>query len=170
MRPFKNNLTAERLRELLDYDPETGIFRWRVKRKSYGAKARPGAIAGAIQRNGYRAIGIDGIRMYEHRLAFLYIKSHWPSCFVDHKDRNPANNRIDNLREATRSQNNMNSKLISTNTSGFRGVSFYKGKFVASISKNGRNCYLGRFDTADKAYAAYLKAARGLHGEFVRAA
>lgn len=160
----KTDLMAERLREVLSYDPETGIFRWNIRPNT---RIRVGAIAGRIHRDGHRIICIAGRQFYAHRLAFFYVHGRWPTL-IDHKDRNPDNNRIDNLREATPAQNAANSRR--RNLSGFRGAYFYAGKFNASIAVNGRAKHLGRFNTAEEAHFAYLKAARELHGEFVRAA
>lgn len=89
---------------------------------------------------------------------------------VDHIDLNPLNNRRSNLRLATGRQNQFNRRKYSNNTSGYKGVSFFKNlnKWVAKINDNGRLRHLGYFDTPEGAYEAYCKAAKELHGEFVR--
>ena len=162
-------LTAARLRELLSYDPDTGVFRWRVSRP--GTRGI-GSIAGASDGQGYHQIGIDGRIYRDHRLAWLYMTGEWPADDVDHINRDRGDCRFANLREATRSQNNANAKRPSDNTSGYKGVSFDKrrGRWHAYISHGGRRKNLGMFDTAVAAYEARLAAAARLHGEFARAA
>ena len=121
-----------RLKELVDYDSETGIFTWKPRKWAYGAKA--GTEAGWRDWKGYVIITLDRVNYRAHRLAWLYMTGEWPSQDVDHKDRNKANNRWINLREATRSQNMGNQSLRDCNTSGVKGVSWDKktGKWVAS--------------------------------------
>ena len=87
-------LTAERLRQLLDYSPETGLFYWRVKRGSVAA----GTEAGTWHGNGYRKIHIDGVPHLAHRLAWLYVHGEHPTGEIDHRNGNPADNRISKLR------------------------------------------------------------------------
>lgn len=162
-------LTAERLREVLAYDPETGTFTWKVN------KQRPhlvGGVAGSRNRNGYWHIGVDRGEHKAHRLAWLYVHGEWPASRLDHEDADTLNNRIGNLRLATRSQNIANSRLRKDNACGFKGVSFYKsaGKWGANVSKDGRSYYLGLFDTPEAAHAAYQEKARELHGAFARMA
>src|SRR5262245_33505102 len=113
-------LTAERLREVLDYDPSTGVF------KSNGGRcgSRVGAtLVGTVRPDGYREIRIDWQRYLAHRLAWLHVHGSWPAGDIDHVNGNPSDNRIVNLRLATRTQNNANSRRR-PNTSGFKGVHF----------------------------------------------
>lgn len=161
-------LTAERLRELIDYDAESGIFRWR--RTVNNNKAKAGAVAGSIGQNGYRYIGVDGRVYLAHRLAWLYVHGEWPPGELDHLDVIPLNNRIANLRPATRSENNRNCGMSSNNTTGFKGVIVHKesGRFRAQIWKDRRRIHLGYFDVAEDAAAAYDAAARELHGNFAK--
>ena len=140
----------QRIRDLvadLDYDPLTGIFKWRVAR----SQKKAGDVAGCLNANGYVKIG----QVSAHRLAFYFMLGSCPDI-VDHIDRSPANNVWSNLRPATRSENVLNSKLPRTNTSGYRGVSWNRGskKWQAVF----RRRPLGRFDTKEAAYAAYLEA------------
>lgn len=160
-------LTAERLHELIDYDAETGEFRWRVSR-SPGSRA--GGIAGTINQNGYRHIVVDGLHCKAHRLAWLYVHGNWPSSHIDHINGDTLDNRIANLRQATRSQNIANSKLRKDSTTRFKGVSFNKktGKYVAYLNHNGARIYLGLFRTPEAAARARDSKARELHGEFAR--
>ena len=159
-------LTQQRLRELLDYDAETGEFRWRV---SQGGKAKAGDKAGCRQPRGYWKIRIDGKDYRPHRLAFLYAHGRFPSQDIDHRNGIRHDNRLSNLREATRSENLANGKVRRL---GLKGVHFHKrqGKWQAQIQKNGKNFHLGTFDTELEAHAAYVQAANQLHGEFARAA
>ncbi len=104
-------LTAERLRELLTYDPETGHFRWVFTK---GCRAG-GQIAGTVRRDGYLCIAVDGRKHKAHRLAWFYMHGRWPHPEIDHINRSKLDNRLCNLREATRVENNAN-----------RGVSRYQ--------------------------------------------
>ena len=162
-------LTAERVRELLNYAPETGVFTWRVNR---GGTANSGSVAGHIDQDGYGRICVDGPHYVASRLAWLYMTGNEPPNTVDHRDLNKVNNRWSNLRAATVLQNMRNRSKYRNNTSGFKGVCRHKpgGKFKAQISVNGRRVHLGCFDTAEAAYAVYCEAAKKLHGEFARVA
>jgi hypothetical protein len=118
----RSDLTAERLREVVTYDPETGLFRWRVNR---APRAKAGDVAGAVLgHNGRVRIKIDGHLHLAHRLAWLYVRGRWPRDELDHIDRNPLNNAIGNLREASRSQNARNRSRRRDNGTGITGVSF----------------------------------------------
>src|SRR5690242_11158228 len=116
------------------------------------------------------------MRYYAHRLAWFYVYQVWPKDEIDHINRIPDDNRILNLREANRIENMRNIATPKHNTTGFKGVTrhkFYPGKFMAQISsttelKRRKTKYLGIFDTAEEAHAAYVAASRELHGEFGR--
>jgi hypothetical protein len=165
-RPAKirpQHLTQARLREVLDYDPETGIFRWRIQTSNRG---RVGHIAGRISDQDYWLIGIDGALYRAHRLAWLYITGEWPRE-VDHINGSRDDNRWCNLREATRSENNANSRRGRNNTSGYKGVwRAASGRWTACITVNYRQIHLGRFDAPEEAHAAYCAAADKHFGEF----
>jgi HNH endonuclease/AP2 domain len=163
-------LTRARLRELLDYNKETGEFRWR-KRDIKGI--RPDLSAGTIRSpRDYRYIKIDGRVYSEHQLAWFYMSGRWGKPTIDHRDGDVTNNRWKNLRLATRSQNNANRRRPRNNTSGYKGVHLFRrlGKWGAHIGKNGQTIHLGTFETPQAAHAAYVKAARKLFGKFARAA
>jgi hypothetical protein len=167
---MRDPLTADRLRELLDYDPLTGVFLWKVYR---GGKAKLGAIAGHVQQNEtgheYLGIGVDYRRYLAHRLAVLWMTGEWPPHEVDHRDGDGLNNAWRNLRIATRAQNSANTSRHADNRAGFKGV-YPRGKrFVAMIRWDKRGRYLGTFDTPDEAHAAYVTAAQQHFGEFARA-
>ena len=161
---MKTKLTAERLRELLRYDPETGIFTAAVARANLNA----GDIAGCPNAGGYIHIRIDYARYGAHRLAWLWMTGAWPNEKIDHINGDKADNRWCNLREATSAQNCWNRQKASNNTSGFKGVHWHKahGRWVARIMIDGKRRHLGAFDTPEEAYAAYCNAARRDHCEF----
>jgi hypothetical protein len=157
---------AERVRELLDYNPLTGVFVWRV---SPCNNTPAGSIAGANS-EGYRLIRIDGGRYKGHQLAWLYMTGSWPASQVDHRDWNRGNNCWSNLRLATGSQNKANMGKRADNKSGYKGVSWYPTtqKWVAQICCRGERKTLGYFTTPEKAHSAYCEAAERLFGEFAR--
>ena len=153
-------LTADRLRELLHYDSETGNFTRLVARKGHAK----GEIAGcAVGR--YTVIHLDGVDHYAHRLAWLYVTCEWPEETIDHIDRDTHNNRWANLREASVADQRQNSRLSRRNTSGHKGVSWdsRRRKWVASIGRDGRRHYIGRFERLEDAVAAYVKAKGHMH-------
>lgn len=160
-------LSADELRQRVSYDPATGAFTWLIRR---GVKA--GAVPGSESQHGYLVITINRQKFYAHRLAWLYMKGELPECEIDHKDGDGLNNRFTNLRKATLSQNQRNSKMKSNNTTGFKGVfvdrRFQDRPYRARIFVNGKTLNLGRFGTAAEASAAYAAAAKAAFGEFAR--
>jgi hypothetical protein len=152
-------LTQARLRELLDYNPESGEFTWRVSR----ANTTVGGRAGTIDMHGYWVIGVDGKGYKAHRLAFLYVHGYLPKE-IDHVDRNSANYRIANLRPASRRQNLANCRR--KKKSGFKGVHPCGNRWQARIRRNGIYEHLGVFATAQEAHAEYCKAGRALYGPY----
>lgn len=165
---------AERLRELLCYEPDTGLLRWRGDRRNATGHAivRAGDIAGFLHDGKWVRLKVDGRKYFAANLIWMMQTGEWPSKghLADHRDCNPMNNRWDNLRLATHSQNTINMPKTCRNTTGLKGVSIEKGRFRASIKVHGKSFYLGRYDTAVEAHAAYCKAARHYHGDFARAA
>lgn len=155
-------LTIERLREVLEYNPETGIFKWLLNRRGH---VKAGDIAKSKFSNGYMYVVVDQEKHLLHRLAWFYIYGRWPVNQIDHKNRIRTDNRIDNLREADQSENNQNMLIGARNKSGFKGVSWCNRdmKWSAYIRVNGRTKNLGRHDTKEAAYAAYLAAASAIH-------
>ena len=153
-------LTAERLREVLSYDPETGVFTWFAARGS----GKVGSVAGCLAKDGYRVIRIDRQRYLASRLVWLYTTGSWPKFEIDHKNGIRDDDRWVNLRDVTRSENQQNlRRALSNSTTGFLGVSRHQGNFQAQIRLDGKSRYLGTFSTPEEAHAAYLNAKRGLH-------
>jgi len=153
-------LTHERLLEVLDYDSLTGIFKWRI---SKARRVCAGDIAGHKDQLGYIIIVIDQKYYKAHRLAWFYITGELPQQHIDHKNRVRDDNRLNNLRLATRFQQRVNSKTI---RNGLKGAWRNGNKWSAEIRANGEKRYLGIFDTELEAHEAYCQAARELHGEF----
>ncbi|WP_081048573.1 HNH endonuclease [Xanthomonas translucens] len=159
--------TAEQVQALLDYDPETGEFRWR---KANSTRVRVGDVAGTHKPNGYLHIGVNCRILLGHRLAWLWVHGEWPAGHIDHLDGNPLNNAISNLREVTSSGNMHNRRKEATRSgrptsSKYLGVSWQKktGSWLARIGLNGKQLYIGTFATEEAAYAAYLAAKAELH-------
>lgn len=159
-------LTAERLRELVSYDADTGIMRWIAR----GKGRRVGDAVGARNSKGALVTKINQTILYVHRLAWLYMTGEWPAVLVDHINGDPADNRWCNLRAADYIQNGHNRKRHRNNTSGFKNVAWDKknSRWEVILWKDGKNHRIGRFlDKAD-AIAASREAMRRLHGEFAR--
>ncbi len=150
-------LTQKRLKELLYYDPNTGIFTWRVKTSH---RICIGSEAGCINREGYRQIGIEGKLRPAHRLAWLFVYGYFPEHGIDHINRKPGSNQISNLREASQSCNMRNCGNRVNNTSGITGVSWDKqsNKWNARIRINQKAHNLGRYFYLDDAICARLAA------------
>lgn len=149
----------------------TELFEYRdgdlIRKTSPANRVKTGDIAGTLTTNGYIAITISAKIYYAHRLIFLYHHGYLPKE-IDHRDENKSNNRIENLRECTRSQNTFNTKLMSTNTSGHKGVGWIKRDkmWEAKIRVNGKIIFLGYFDDKEVA-AQVVKIERiKLHKEF----
>jgi hypothetical protein len=158
-------ITQERLKEVLSYDSETGVFVWKERNKKY-TKRLNGKEAGCLRPDGYKTIVIDQRKYPAHRLAFLYINGSMPKFQIDHINGNGSDNRTCNLREANNAENQQNKyNCHSDNYSGLLGVSFYKERnvFYSRIQINGKQKHLGYFDTPEEAHKAYLNKKRELH-------
>lgn len=159
----KTNLTAERLRELFNYDPETGVFKRRIATGRHGCNMA-GTVAGCLKSHGYIALRIEGTECYAHRLAWLYIHDKWPSHEIDHINGNKSDNRLTNLRDIIPRNNKENIRAATVgNKSGFLGVSPYRGRWQASICIGGKQHWLGIFSSPESAYAVYLAVKREFH-------
>jgi len=160
-------VSVERIRELLEYDPATGNFTWKVSR----GNAKVGSRAGGSDNKGYLLIRIDGVLCKAHRLAWALHHGTMPprGTLVDHIDGDRANNRIDNLRLATHAENMRNrQKPGKRNRSGATGVCWYirDQKWSAQIKKNGRQIHLGYFTNKQDAIEARRLAEAKHFGEF----
>lgn len=156
----------ERLREQLEYNPESGKFFWRVCRSGV---RRAGIEAGCKSlKTGYVFIGIDGRLYLAHRLAWFYVHGAWPDRGIDHINRDRADNRLANIRPADQQQNAANSPARSTSRSGVKGVSWCKSTQMwrATITVNGKQKTIGRYESISDAAAAYQQEAMHAFGEF----
>lgn len=158
----KTALTAARLREVLDYNPETGEFTWR---RRVGGHSLKGKSAGCIVPCGYVRISVCKSRHYAQQLAWLYVHGTWPVSTIDHINGVKTDNRIANLREALHNENCQNQKKAhSQNIAGILGVSQRRGdRYYAEIRVSGKRKYLGCYATPEEAQAAYLRAKQELH-------
>jgi HNH endonuclease len=173
MKP-RHDLSADYVRSILDYDPVTGELRWKQRTdiRACSNSRDAGKIAGNIMPKGHIRVTIKNKRYLAHRLIWLIMTGEWPKFEVDHKDLDGSNNRWDNLREATHSQNVCNGALRSNNASGFKGVYWDKKmqKWRASIRLSYKLHHLGFFDAPEIAHQAYSAASTKMHGEFGRTA
>jgi len=153
-------LTWSRLLEVINYNPKTGVFIW----KKYHSGIRIGKEAGALLNNKYRRISIDGFSYLSHRLAWMYVHKEFPKCDIDHINGNGLDNRIVNLRLATRSQNLIHSERWGPS----RGIYFNKNKkkWHARIHVNGRVISLGYHRLKKNALISYQESATIYHGKF----
>lgn len=157
-------ITYEIVKDIFEYDPITGNLIW----KSPRSKIRVGEVAGYIAKCGYRMVGINGKYHLAHRIVWLLCHGQLPVNFIDHINGKRTDNRLENLRLASRLDNAKNRSIHKNNKCGFKGVSPRRGKYTATIRVNGKNKFLGDFDTPEKASDAYIAMAKKIHGEFMR--
>lgn len=153
----RNDISAEDIRELFDYDAETGVLYWAVDRS---IKTRAGDVAGGDHNQGYLRVGVNYNRYLIHRIVWLLCHGDWPKYAIDHIDGNKKNNRISNLRDCSQQDNLRNQGFRTNNTSGIIGVSWAKAesKWRAVITIDGRTKVLGRFIDIKDAEKCRLKA------------
>lgn len=159
-----NMLTQERLKELFNYDPDTGKF----TRRDCGRTWKAGSVAGSLNKTlNYFYIEIDRKKYKASRLAWLYVYGEMPKNDIDHINRIRTDDRIENLRDVTKSYNMKNCAVKKSNTSGFLGVSFCKDikKWRARIKKDGKVLSLGCFVNPEDAHNEYKKASIALYPE-----
>lgn len=161
-------INQSRLKELLHYNPETGVFVWHPNKKGEWPKSHVGKVAGCKRTDrGYTCLLIRvDYRLYRaHQLAWLYLHGEFPDHQIDHIDGNPLNNKINNLRDAPQTTNMQNLRSSrSDNKLGLLGVCQRKdGKFIAQINRDKKNYFLGVFSDPLIAHQAYLEAKRKLH-------
>lgn len=162
-----NDMDADLLRQSIRYDPRTGRFCW-LKRVSQSAKE--GDEAGYDTIFGYRGIRFKGKQYRAHRLAWFLVHGEFPAQEVDHINGDRKDNRLCNLRLATRQQQQFNRKTPRNNTSGVKGVCWDKqaNKWRAAIARGGKSYFVGHFTNIDDAKNAYESAAQAMFGEFAR--
>jgi hypothetical protein len=157
-------LTFERANELFVYDPGSGLL---FRKLSHGKPCEPRPML-TRDNDGYIVVKADGRSYKAHRVAWLLAKGAWPEKMLDHIDGNRGNNRMSNLREVTRSQNQYNRKVMGYALSGLKGASYNARdrKWQATIRIDGKSKNLGYFDTAEAAHLAYCEAASRHFGEY----
>lgn len=156
---FSTGLSQERLKEVLDYNPDTGVFTWKISTTN---AIQIGQVAGKRTNYGYLRIQIDGVRYKAHTLAWFYIYGEWTR--LDHKDRCGANNAISNLRKASSSQNMVNRSGWGKTKS--KGVYPCGDKFEARVHYQGISIYLGLYNSIEEAAASRVNIMKELFGEF----
>jgi hypothetical protein len=165
------------LRQLFAYEPDTGRLVWRNRpremfksKQAFGAwnAKYAGQSAKCIGGGGYLTVRINKVAYFTHRIIWKIQTEREPLALIDHINGDKTDNRWINLREATHSQNNRNSRAKSTNTSGLKGVSRDKVYWRATIYADGKWNYLGNFKTPEAAHEAYCKASAELHGDYGR--
>jgi frataxin-like iron-binding protein CyaY len=175
---YIDDLTAGYVRQILSYDPATGVLTRRYRRPREGFERTDktfnsrfaGKPTGALTPDGRLLVGIGNRRYLAHRLAWLIYYGEWPIEEIDHIDMNPLNNRILNLRIADHSENKFNRGKQINNSSGYKGVHFNRDKnlWQANLCHRGKKMHLGYFRSIGEACAAYEIAAERWHGEFAR--
>ena len=155
-------ISAERLRELLLYDPCTGAFVWRIDR---GGRSFAGKLAGALNTKGYIEITVDGGRYWAHRLAWLHVHGAMPAGVIDHINGDKRDNRIENLRDVGLAVNARNRvRPNKNNKAGVLGVwQHQRGYWGACIQAGECRRHLGYFPTREQASNAYAAAKSELH-------
>lgn len=153
------DLTAQRLRDLLHYDPETGIFTHRC----VAGPRNPGDLAGHAWK-GYWRVGVDYRTYTAHRLAWLYVTGNWPAAVIDHINGDGRDNRFCNLRDVSRQTNSENRRAAKAKA-GLLGAHFvaHAKLWRSMIATSGKRMHLGYFSTAEEAHSAYVAAKRRLH-------
>ena len=163
-------ISSTRLRELLSYNADSGVFVWRRTPRRHG-KAVIGQSAGCAGKRGYIYIGVEGKKYQAHRLAWLFVYGEWPKGLIDHINGDSRDNRIANLRVCNHSENMANRSAPASNSSGVKGVAWDRArqKWTARIGVNYKTINLGRFDNLSDAARAYEQAASKHFGQFSRA-
>lgn len=177
----RTTLTAEILRSLVTYDPNTGDFTWKERQlrpgleridKGWNTRLAGKKVARRENKHGHSQIGLDeyGHNFMAHRLVWLYVHGEWPTMDLDHINGESGDNRVDNLRLVTKSQNMMNQKVRTDNTSGIKGVSWAEKskKWYAYINVKGKMIPLGLFKDKIDAISARIESEDIYFGEFAR--
>ena len=151
-------LSQEKLKSIFEYDPVTGVMRWKESRSNMIKNS----IAGSIHSSGYKVVTIESGSYKMHRIIWIMLFDNIPNGFyIDHINGNKIDNRLENLRLATNSQNQQNRPAPKNSSSGYRGVTWHKQmqQWMARIGHHGQRTTIGFFNTAEDAYEAYKKEA-----------
>ena len=161
---MSKSITLSELKKCLEYNSETGVWKWK---ETLSARALTGEIAGTIGVHGYRIITLHGKKYRSSRLAWFYVKGIWPSFYIDHKNRNRSDDRFDNLREATHTENqkNMTKQKHKTLPKGVF-IDKRRNKIYSKIICDGNFHWLGYHKSIADAETAYRLASKKLFGEF----
>jgi hypothetical protein len=154
------------VKKRLRYNKDSGVFTWAESRGC----AKPGDVASSVNSLGYCRVKVDGVSYLAHRLAWAFVNGEFPKSDIDHVNGIKTDNRIENLRLATRSENQCNRGKHANNKSGFKGVNWNQSvkKWAARCMVNGKRTHIGYFDDVALAAAAYQQVAVSLHGRFFR--
>lgn len=170
---FRQDVSIDRLRDLLIYDPETGVLTWRkrteIKKSDKQMNGKfAGKPAGYVSADGYHVVGVDGFDIMAHRVIYAIVTGDWPEGEIDHKNAIKSDNRWSNLRVATHGQNSTHRGTSKNNTSGQRGVSWRRdmAKWRVYLRADGQWISGGFFDDIELAKARYWELAHELRGEF----
>jgi uncharacterized protein YkuJ len=149
-------ITQEELKEILEYNPDTGVLKWNKTLRNGVQKGRE---VSGLDKDGYLRVKYNGKTYMAHRLAWLYVYGEYPNI-IDHIDRDVTNNRIENLRNVDNYTNRKNQKVFKNNTSKVTGVCYVKNenKWMARISENGKRILLGKFENKEDAIKARFEA------------
>lgn len=156
--PLAETLTAERARELFNYDPETGALTWKPRQGQGARNDRTGQLAGSPHADGYIAVQVGRRKYMAHRVCWLIVTGAWPTDEIDHRSRHRADNRFANLRDVSKAVNQQNRGNVT-------GVDFHKAtqRWRARITAGGKCMWLGLFREQATAEAAYARAKEVLH-------
>lgn len=157
-----NEINFNDVNDLLYYK-DGGLY-WK---KFMGGYAKKDSKAGSLHKSGYVHIQLNKKIYKEHRLVYVLFNKHCPD-FLDHIDGNRSNNRIENIRPATKGQNNKNSKTPITNTSSIKGVGYWHGRWRARIDCDKKHIFVGYFNTKEEAKLGIMKAREALHKDFCK--
>ncbi len=165
-----DNLTVSFIQSILDYDASDGTFKWKYRQDASKAwnTRWPGKNAGFARKDGYVLIRINNKRYLAHRLAWFLHHGTWPNLFLDHINKNPNDNRIENLRECTTAENGWNRNAQSNASTGFKNVNVdrNRNKYQVKVSAYGKTHWVGYFNTIEESIEARDKYLKQLHGKF----
>lgn len=164
------------LEECFECYPDIGVLVWKERPISHfkteaamrWTNTRFAGKEAHSECNGYRKVRIAGQHYLTHRIVWKMVTGEDPTLYLDHENTIPSDFSFGNLREATPYENSWNQAIRKNNTSGYKGVTYYKqfGRYSARIMRRGKSHHLGLFDTPEEAYSAYCEAAETLHGKF----